>query len=130
MRLSRSFITLVPRDPESEVMIRQFSGRKISDIFTRALNSTEFDRKILQPLISGETIWFLYRGRKETDFSDLRRWATDVLPVGADFWAKLPPGAGWEQFYLALLLDIRTRDLSPKLRDPDIRKALDIAPPQ
>ena len=45
------------RDPESEVMIRQFSGRKISDIFTRALNSTEFDRKILQPLISGETIW-------------------------------------------------------------------------
>ena len=104
-------------------MIRQFSGRKISDIFTRALNSTEFDRKILQPLISGETIWGPYRGR--TDFSDLRRWATDVLPVGADFWAKLPPGAGWEQFYLALLLDIRTRDLSPKLRDPDIRKALE-----
>ena len=48
-----------------------------------------------------------------------------MLPVGADFWAKLPPGAGWEQFYLALLLDIRTRDLSPKLRDPDIRKALE-----
>ena len=49
-----------------------------------------------------------------------------ALPVSSEFWAKLAPSAGWEDFYLALLLDNRTRDFHPKLVEPGIRHALEL----
>jgi ADP-heptose:LPS heptosyltransferase/GT2 family glycosyltransferase len=69
-------------------------------------------------------LWGPYRG--STNFSDLRRWAATALPVSPDFWAKLDPNAGWEVFYLALLLDAKAQEINPKLAEPSIRSALQL----
>jgi GT2 family glycosyltransferase len=112
------------RDPESKKVTDQFCGQTIASLYSIVLKSPEFNTKVLQPLTSDQVIWGPYRG--STSFAALLRWATTALPVGPDFWAKLAPHGSWEDFYLALLLDVRAQEFNSGLGEPSIRSALQV----
>jgi hypothetical protein len=112
------------RNPENQTVLSENVGRKISDVFSRFLNSAEFSEKVLGPLASEEALWSAYCG--STSLPGLCEWATSALPIGRDFWKKLAPSVSWERFYLHLLLDTRTQEFSPKLSEPCIRHVLDL----
>jgi O-antigen biosynthesis protein len=112
------------RDPESDTIVSDKCVKTIASIYSDSLNSREFYDSVVDPLVTNLPVWGPYRG--STSFSDLRRWAAAALPVGSDFWAKLDPNAGWEVFYLALLLDAKAQEINPMLAEPSIRSALQL----
>jgi O-antigen biosynthesis protein len=112
------------RDPESDAVVSSKCVKTIATIYSDSLHSREFYDSVLDPLVTNLPVWGPYRG--STSFSDLRRWAAAALPVSSDFWAKLDPNAGWEVFYLELLLDAKAQEINPMLAEPSIRSALQL----
>ena len=112
------------RNPENETVIAENVGRTIADLFSRFLKSPEFNDKVLAPLASGQPLWGPYCG--SGSFSDVRQWAKTALPIAPDVWGELTAKASWEDFYLALLLDESTWEFNDRLREPGVRRALEL----
>jgi GT2 family glycosyltransferase len=122
--VAKLYNLLLRREPENETVVSRNVGQKIADLLQKVLNSAEFHDRVLHPLICGQALWGTYRGK--ANFDDLRQWAVTALPVGPDFWGKLATRTSWEDFYLAFLLEARVREFDPKLREPNVHRALEL----